>query len=39
LAVAADGLLVVIPCQVAFDERGAKGRLARKMLLPIFPYF
>jgi hypothetical protein len=36
LAAAADGLLVVIPYQVALEEEGARRRLAGKMLLPVF---
>jgi hypothetical protein len=38
LAAAADGLLAVIPCQVALEEWGARRKLARKMLLPVFPH-
>jgi hypothetical protein len=38
LVAAADGPLAVIPCQVALEEGGARRRLARKMLLQVFPY-
>jgi hypothetical protein len=38
LAAAADGLLAVIPRQVSLEEGGARRRLVRKMLLPVFPH-
>jgi hypothetical protein len=38
LAAAADGLLAVIPQQIAVEEGGARRRLKRKMLLPVFPH-
>jgi hypothetical protein len=38
LAATVDGLLAVISYQVALDEGSARRRLARKMLLPVFPH-
>jgi hypothetical protein len=38
LAAAADGLLAVIPYQVALEEGVARRKLVRKMLLPVFPH-
>jgi hypothetical protein len=38
LVAAVDGLLAIIPYQVALQEGGARRRLARKMLLLIFPH-
>jgi hypothetical protein len=37
-AAAADELLANIPLKVALEEEGARRRLARKMLLPVFPH-
>jgi hypothetical protein len=34
----ADVLLIVFPCHVSLGEEGAKRRLVRKMLLPVFPH-
>jgi hypothetical protein len=38
LVLAADGLLIVIPCQAILEEEGAGRRLVTKMLLPVFPH-
>jgi hypothetical protein len=38
LAAVANGLLAVIPCEDALEEGGARRRLARKMLLRVFPH-
>jgi hypothetical protein len=38
LVVVADGLLAVIPYQVALEKEGARRMLARKMLLPVSPH-
>jgi hypothetical protein len=38
LAATTDGLLTIIPYQVALEEEGARRRLAKKVLLPVFPH-